>query len=281
MEHTLVPRSPKEGAASASYRKRRLALYEKVKKLHEQGMSMMAICRTLGMSRGAVRRYVHADVFPEHRRHPSQESMLDPFEPYLAKRWDEGCYVAMQLWREIREQGYPGAQGRVLQWARQRRREPAPTTPGRYVISMRRKTSKNSSRETTRPLSSRQLAWMMMGDPEDLSSTERHVLRRAAETCTDVAAIYPLVERFVKMIRSREAGGFGEWLEESLSCGVKGFETFAMGLKREHRAVEAALTLPYSNGQTEGQVNRLKTIKRQMYGRASFGLLRRRFLGVA
>lgn len=68
---------------------------------------------------------------------------------------------------------------------------------------------------------------------------------------------------------------------ESLSCGVKGFETFAMGLKRERPAVEAALRLPYSNGQTEGQVNRLKTLKRQMYGRASFGLLRRRFLGAA
>lgn len=67
---------------------------------------------------------------------------------------------------------------------------------------------------------------------------------------------------------------------EALSCGVKGFETFAMGLKREHWAVEAALSLPYSNGH-EGQVNSLKTIKRQMYGRASFGLLRRRFLGVA
>ncbi len=70
-------------------------------------------------------------------------------------------------------------------------------------------------------------------------------------------------------------------MEEALSCGVKGFESFAMGLKREHSVVEASLSLPYSNGQTEGQVNRLKPIKRQMYGRASFGLLRRRFLGVA
>ncbi|MDP9440042.1 MAG: transposase [Actinomycetota bacterium] len=68
---------------------------------------------------------------------------------------------------------------------------------------------------------------------------------------------------------------------EALSCGVKGFETFAMGSEREHSAVEAGLSPPYSNGQTEGQVNHLKTIKRQMYGRASFGLLRRRFLGVA
>ena len=68
---------------------------------------------------------------------------------------------------------------------------------------------------------------------------------------------------------------------EALSCGVKDFETFAIGLQREHLAVEATLSLRYSNGQTEGHVNRLKTIKRQTYGRARFGLLRRRLPGVA
>ncbi len=122
---------------------------------------------------------------------------------------------------------------------------------------------------------------MMVGDPEDLSEAERRALGQAVEACPDVAAIYPLVQGFSDMVRSQEAGEFGGWLGKSLSWGVKGFETFAMGLKRERPAVEAALSLPYSNGQTEGQVNRLKTIKRQMYGRASFGLLRRRFLGVA
>jgi hypothetical protein len=113
-EHTAAPCSSKERAASAAYRNRRLARYEKVKQLHSQGMSMMVICRALGMSRGAVRRYVHVDSFPEHRRHPPQKSILDSFKPYLAKRWEEGSRTAMQLWRDIREQGYPGASGRVL-----------------------------------------------------------------------------------------------------------------------------------------------------------------------
>lgn len=190
----------------------------------------------------------------------------------------------MQLWREIREQGYPGSPGRVLQWARQRRWEPAPSTPGRYVDSMRRKTSKNSkklSQKPSRPLSSRRLAWMMVGDPEALSSDERHALQQATEVCPDVAAIYPLVQKFSEMVRSRKAKDFEGWMESPLSCGVKSFETFAIGLRREQSAVEAALSLPYSNAQTEGQVNRLKLIKRSMYGRGSFGLLKRRFLGVA
>ncbi len=150
-EHAPVPRSSKERAASAAYRNKMLARYWKVKKLHAQGMRMLAICRATGMSRGAVRRYVHADSFPERRRHPPQESMLDPFTPYLVKRWEEGCHVAMQLWRGTKGRGYPGSPGRVLQWARRRGREPAPSTPGRYVDSMRKKTSKNSKRLSGKP----------------------------------------------------------------------------------------------------------------------------------
>jgi hypothetical protein len=87
-------------------------------------------------------------------------------------------------------------QGRLLQWARQRRWEPAPTTPGCYLDSMRKKTSNNSKRsprKASRALSSRRLAWMMVGDPEDRSSDERHALQRAIEACPNVAAIHPLV----------------------------------------------------------------------------------------
>lgn len=280
-EHTPVPRSSKEKAKSEAYRKRRLARYSAVRKLQSEGMSMLAICRELKMSRGAVRRYVQADAFPEHRRHPRQKSMLDPFKPYLAKRWEEGCRNAMQLWREIKQRDYPGAQGRVLQWARQRREEPAPTTPGRYVRSMQEKTSKKTANKAARSLSSRRLVWMMLGDPQDLSCTERRALKQAIESCRDVAAIYPLVQKFVRMVRLQEAQDLERWLEEAMASGVKGFETFAGGLKREQDAVKAALSLPWSNGQTEGQINKLKLIKRQMYGRASFDLLRHRVLGAA
>lgn len=107
MEHTPAPRSSKEQAASAASRKKLLARYRKVKKLHSQGMSMLAICRALGMSRGAVRRYVHAGSFPERRRHTPQKSMLDPFIPYLAKRWEGELRVAAKTipWRRMRVDG--------------------------------------------------------------------------------------------------------------------------------------------------------------------------------
>ena len=284
-EHTPVPRSAKERAAGEAERRKRLADYKKVKKLHQQGMNMLAICRYLGMSRGAVRRYVHADAFPERRRRPREPSMLDPFEPYLAKRWAEGCRNALQMWREIREQGYLGSQGRVLQWARQRREEPAPTTPGRYRSSMvercQKRTLQGSVGGTNRAPSPKRLVWLLLGDPESLGVSERRALGQVLEASNDASVVYPLIQRFRKMVRHREGEDFGGWLKNALNCGVKDFETFAMGFKREQSAVEAALTLPYSNGQTEGQINRLKLIKRSMYGRAGFDLLRQRVLGAA
>jgi transposase len=290
MEHTPVPRPAKDRAASQAYRRRRLANYNKVKKLHEQGMSMMGICRALGLSRGAVRSYVHADSFPEHRGHPRVPSMLDPFEAYLGKRWwQDGCRNASELWREIKEQGYPGTRARVLEWARQRREEPAPSTPGTYRDSIVKRCQKRSlqgpSGTGNRTTSPKRLVWLLMGDPEELEEAEREALNRMLEASSDVAAIYPLVQSFEKMIRNSPDKGQAEklesWLEKTLSSGVKAFETFAMGIKREQSGVEAALTLPYSNGQTEGQINKLKLIKRQMYGRGSFEMLRQRVLGAA
>lgn len=99
--------------------------------------------------------------------------------------------------------------------------------------------------------------------------------------CEDVVAAYPLARRFVRMIRLREAEAFDPWLEAAEASGVADLQSFAVGLGRERKAVQAALTLPYSNGQTEGQINKLKSIKRSMYGRANFDLLRQRFLNAA
>lgn len=288
-EHVPEPRAAKERAAGEAARRKRLANYNKVEKLHEQGMNMLAICRTLGMSREAVRRYVHADSFPERRRPPREPSMLDPFEPYLGKRWQEGCRNASQLWREIQEQGYPGTPKRVLEWARQRREEPAPSTPGRYQNSMARRCQKLTLQEpvgkANRAPSPKRLVWLLLGDPQDLGATERGALDEMLEASTDVAVIYPLIQQFEKMIKKTSSDGQAErldsWLGHALTSGVKAFETFAVGLKREQSGVEAALTLPYSNGQTEGQINKLKLIKRQMYGRASFQMLRQRVLGAA
>lgn len=144
-----------------------------------------------------------------------------------------------------------------------------------------KRTLRGSAGKTERPPSPKRLVWLLLDNPESLGATEHQALKQMLEASNDLAKTYPLIQRFRKMVRYREAADFDGWLKDALSCGVKDFETFAAGFKREHPAVEAALTLAYSNGQTEGQINRLKLIKRSMYGRASFDLLRQRVLGAA
>jgi len=82
-------------------------------------------------------------------------------------------------------------------------------------------------------------------------------------------------------VRERLVSQLDLWLEECLSSGVPDLQTFAEGLKREYSAMRGDLTFPYSNGPVEGQINKLKYIKRSMYGRGSFELLRQRVLNAA
>lgn len=271
------PRSPRERARSHSKREERRARHEKARELHCQGMSMRAFSQKLGISRYAVRHYVNADTFPERRPYRRQPSMLDPFESYLAGRWEEGVRNGIQLWRELQKRGYPGSRKRVAQWVQQRREEPAPTTPKKYLSSWGSPSRSRASRGS----SPRRQVWLLLREPENLSDGEREALKKMREVCGDVATAHPLARQFVRMIRLRKAEVFGPWLDAAETSSVADLRSFASEIKREQKAVEAALTLPHSNGQTEGQINKLKLIKRSMYGRANFDLLRQRVLNTA
>jgi transposase len=93
-----------------------------------------------------------------------------------------------------------------------------------------------------------------------------------------LAAVQPLAQQFQRLVKERDGAGFRPWRENALGSGLPELCSFVEGLDRDRKAVEAALELPWSNGPVEGQVNRLKVIKRQMYGRANFDLLRARVL---
>jgi transposase len=123
----------------------------------------------------------------------------------------------------------------------------------------------------------KQLAWLLMQEPETLEPSEVTTLKRI---CQDVqlAQTYQLAQEFRSMVRQREASMLEAWLDACAVSDVSDLVTFAAGLRQDYVAVRAALATSWSNGQTEGQVNRLKFLKRQMYGRANFDLLRCRVL---
>jgi transposase len=258
----------------------RLALRQQVHSLREQGESISGIAQRLALNRSTVYRYLRGQ--PEsgavQTRHVG--SMLDAFLPYLCQRWAEGCHNGSQLWRELRERGYRGSRKMVTVWTQHQREAPAPTTPKKYLAAPEDPIpNTRPARESTARLpSARRVSWFLLREPSCLSPGEQTTLTALQAAAPELAAIQPLVHQFQRLVKERDAAAFLAWREKALASALPELCSFITGLDRDAKAVEAALTLPWSNGPVEGHVNRLKVIKRQMYGRANFDLLRARVL---
>jgi transposase len=246
----------------------RLARYQQLLVLREQGLTLHEIAHRLGISKRTVNRFVAAGAFRERkRRHTKKPGLLAAYTTYLEQRWAEGCHNGTQLWRELRGQGFQGSLAIVLDSVTQLRHGgPAfaaqPGQPERVV----------------RRYSPRQAAVFFLRPPAELTETEQRDVMQMTNASPVIATTYALAQRFALLIRHRCATALDPWLAAAKTAALTEFKQFATGLERDKAAVLAALQLPWSNGQTEGQVNRLKLLKRQMYGRANFDLLRQRVL---
>ncbi len=253
---------------------RRRELYRQVNDLYAAGMGLLPISKKLGINRQTVRTYVQADAPPDKVRYTRPSSILDPYIDYLEKRLAEGCENALQLWREIVMQGYPGKPWQVHRWLQPKRTTAAKNAPKKPKLSKKieKKPLVNSFLPTTK-----QLAWLFMKEATDLSEQELCILEYLFQHEL-IKTMYNRVNDFKNMLSQKKADAFDDWLDEGQSSNITILQTFIHGLRVDYDAVKAAITSIWSNGQVEGQVNKLKFIKRQMYGRASFDLLRKRVL---
>lgn len=234
--------------------------------LRERGMGIRAIARKLGLSRKTVRKYLYHDQ-PHLFKKGQRRSELDAFLPYLRERWHNGLRNAAQLWRELKQQGYQGCPGSVRHYlAPWREKDPAaPQTPLQDLPKYRCPNPGRAAYLMTRP--------MAETTPRDLA-----FLNHLYALCPQAERAAKLGRQFLALLRERRKDLFGQWLKQVDISGIKELKGFAFGLRRDRHAVEQAMFSEWSNGQTEGQVNRLKLIKRHMFGRASFALLKRRLL---
>ena len=260
------PRSQAERAKRQRSRQQRLETYTRIQFLKQRGYGMRRIARILGLSRGTVTRYYKATTFPERTVHyvPSQ---LDPFLGYLERRVTEGCWNSQQLWREMSALGYPGRPSQVTKWVQWRRRN----QPLESAIA-------GVPEATPLPVALPALPTclhLLVAQPCSLSGEDQVRLAQLREVAA-MQPLYDLVQRFSQMVRLRQPELLDAWLEDCSRSNIAAIQRFAASLKQDHTAVKAALELPWSNGQTEGQVNRLKLLKRQMYGRGHLDLLRLR-----
>jgi transposase len=249
-----------------------------VRALHAIGLPLTQIAQQLGMSWRTARNFAYAETFPERASIKPRASQIDRYATYLEQRWAAGCTNASQLWREIQAQGYTGTRKQVARWAQHQRTEPAPTTPTKYGQPTQR--TESGSYTVSRLPSPRELVWTLLRVPEQLEVADKVVLEHLHQD-EMMASAHDLAQSFQTMVRQRQADQLDAWLHRCGNAEAVELQNFAASLRREESAIAAALSEPWSTGPVEGQITRLKSIKRQMCGRANFDLLRRRVLQTA
>lgn len=280
-------RGTKDQAAQQQSRARRYTLYAEVKALHRQGHTILQIARQLEISRQTVRRFIASEQFPEQSPKPRRASILDPYVGYLQGRWDAGCRVNKQLYAELVELGYRGSVRPLVQWTMLRReceaggrRQTGRKEARQVEVFVAAETAPKGAEGRPKLPGSQSLAWLLLADETAVPECKKTMLEQLKRN-SELTTSCTLAQQFLALVRQRRPEDLGAWLEACLASGLRELVTFATGLQREVGNVRAAVELPYSNGVAEGNVTRLKQIRRAMYGRGNFDLLRIRVLAAA
>jgi len=233
-----------------------------VHELIGKGMSLRGIARELQVSRTTVRRLARAATADEllAGKWTNLPSILDGHKPYLHQRWAQSCTNATRLFHELRERGYQGGTTVVRHYVQQLREAfPHPGPPRRDP----------SVRDVT--------GWLTH-HPDTLDEDELGQLKELQARCPALTRTAEHVRAFAELMNNRQGQKLHGWIADVRNDDLLAFHVFAGGLGHDLDAVVAGLTLPYSSGVVEGHNNKIKMLKRQMFGRANFDLLRKRVL---
>ncbi|MFE5826678.1 ISL3 family transposase, partial [Streptomyces erythrochromogenes] len=258
-----APESGQPGSAEPAGKmaERRRLHHALVHDLPGQGLSERAVARHLGWSRNTVRRYARAARWQDMMKGPPRQraGILDPYKPYLERRWAEtgGKITGLTLPAEIRERGYRGGHTVLAVWKQGRQR---PDRPVRLPA----------------PPTVRAAVGWLTRHPAGLTPDGELQRKTLLAHCPELETTADLVRSFAEMPTELEDDRLPEWITQAMTSGLRGISTFADGLNSDYDAVEAGPTTPWNSGHVEGAVNRIKMLKRQMFGRAGFPLLRKR-----
>jgi len=256
--------TPVEKETLAKYNKR-LEQFQTVKKLKEQGFSMREISRRTRISRQTVTKYMLAETCPQYPSGVKRKSKLEPYNDYITQCLKDGLNRATQILLKLRRKGYEGSYGTVVRWVRtelKALKSAGAISPAKEVV----------------PWSPSRASWLLTKPEADLTLDDIDALFSMKQADESVAKAYALGQRFAQMVQEHQSEVLLQWLKEAALSGIDALKQFATGIKQDLDAVKNALSFEWSNGQLEGQINRLKLIKRQMYGRAKFDLLRKKVL---
>jgi transposase len=224
--------------------------------LSKNGIAIKQIVRQTGHSRKLVRQVIRGERNDVFR---GRQSSLDLHLPWLDEQWVAGCRNGAELWRRLTARGFRGSLRVVGEWATRRRRS-----------------ERADAENLQRIPSARTIARLMTIGRDTLSKAETVTVAAIEAGVPTLVEAREIIAGFHMMIRRKAAAGLTPWIERARASLVA---SFASGVTKDEAAVRAAITLPWSNGQTEGQITRLKLVRRQMYGRGNIDLLQARLIG--
>jgi transposase len=252
-------------------RRRRIERFEQVHERHRQRHSARRIARELGMSRNAVRHYLRCKECPNWKPGRAWRSRWDAHREWIDARIAEGCTNAADLHRELVARDFRGSYNSVQRYVRKR-----------LGVAGRKRERAGAARPSAPPPPSpRQLSFEWVRRPEDRKPNEQRRIDAIRASSDELATALGLADGFADLLRKRSSETLSDWLVKGEASSSPEIRRFAEGIRRDESAVLAAVTQRWSNGPVEGHINRLKTVKRQMYGRAGFVLLRARVLNAA
>lgn len=251
--------------------------YEQMMELHQQGVKVADIASRMGIGERTIHRWLAHGSFPEARLRRRRPSLIDPYERFVISRWQEGYRNGTHLYKELTAQGYKGSSKAMYNYLATLR-APQSDVPKPLPSKPREPKSVPPLSVPLGNFSARRATWLFVHQPEKLDETQQQELALMRQASPNAEAAYSLAQAFMQMIREHTGQQLETWLSLVEESTLPEFKSFAKGIRQDKAAVLAGLTLPWSNGPLEGHVNRLKFIKRSMYGRAKLRLLRQRVL---
>ena len=241
--------------------------YQQMATLRAQGLTQSEVAKRMGMSERAVRQWLKRGAAPTNERQFRRRSVFDPYAAYVLHRWQDGIHEAKQLYEEIRAQGFSGTVRIVQRFVQALRDDPEKITLAPATAADR--------------FSSNTATWLFIRDPKQLTAEKQADLELICQRSEMARTTYALTQQFMTMLRLRRGQEFEAWLSAVEASQIAELRRFAHSLLKDKEAVVAGLTLSYSNGPVEAQVQKLKLVKRSMFGRAKLPLLRQRLLHAA
>lgn len=257
----------------AQRRARRREKYNQVVALYKLGVSGRKIAKQLEISRPTVERYLRIGHYPEHAR---RRETIRPYADYLIQRWEAGARVAVQLFEEIKQQGYRDSYKAVTMFVTELKSGNLQLDPELVQAATSDLLSTPQPKPKIKSVAPRHLAHLLTKPASDLTAEQQQEVDWLCQSFPDLTTAYCLAQEFGKIVRERLPDQFTAWLEKASTSGLTDFRNFASSLAKDQDAVIAALNISWSSGPVQGYVNRLKLIKREMFGRGKLDLLKKR-----